>query len=131
MLKLRTEQVAALADERGAEFAGRMLTHLCRCFPAATRTMSDRDIHAAIRHGRDRAVSYGITTERGVCKYLNLMFVFGRDFDRDPGCAWAGEILGGARIHRGLSTIALLYQEAQRHDPQARGRGGNDERPAL
>lgn len=132
MLTLRPPQIQALADSRRVDFEARMHAHLCRCFPATTRTMSDGDIREQIRVGVDRALAHGIVSERGVCKYLNLRFVFGRDFDRDPRLPWAREILDGARVHRGLSTIDLLYQEALRHEAQARGlAGGNDERQAV
>jgi hypothetical protein len=76
--------------------------------------MSDAELLELIRHGVGRARAHGIDTERGACKLLNLMFVFGRDFDRE--LPWAREILDGARVHRGLSTIELLYLEGSRRE---------------
>lgn len=126
MLALRQQQIDALAEARLVDFETRMHAHVCRCFEAATRTMSDGDIRDVIRQGVARAQSYGIGSERGVCKYINLMFVFGRNFDRDPRLPWAFEILDGARVHRDASTIELLYQEAQRHEARVRGLDGGD-----
>lgn len=126
MLALRRQQLDALAETRLLDFEARMRAHVCRCFAATTRTMSDRQLRDVIRHGVARAQAYGIGSQRSVCKYINLMFVFGRDFDRDPRLPWAIEILDGARVHRDLSTVDFLYREAQRHEAQARGLDGGE-----
>jgi len=126
MLSLRAAQIDALTEPRLADFAERMRAHVCRCFVATTRTMSDEDIREVIRCGLERAQIHGIDGERGICKYINLMFVFGRDFDRDPRLPWAREILAGARVHRDLSTIELLYREALVHEAEAQGLEGSN-----
>ncbi|MEM7153896.1 MAG: hypothetical protein AAF799_13690 [Myxococcota bacterium] len=79
-----------------------------------------------IRHGVTRASGYGIESELGICRYLNLMFVFGRDFDRNPRLSWAREILDGARIHRSLSRIDHLCHEAEAHLAHAQGLGSRE-----
>lgn len=119
MLSLRPPQLEALGHARRVELEQRLHAHVCRTLPATTRGMSDAEIRDAVHHGVSRALAHGIDTERGVCKYVNLVFVLGRDFDRDPRLPWAREILEGARVHRGLSTIELLYREALAHE--ARG----------
>jgi hypothetical protein len=126
MLSLRSAQITALTEPRLADFEDRMRSHVGRCFMATTRTMSDQAIREVIRYGAERAQLHDICSERDVCKYINLMFVFGRDFDRDPRLPWAHEILAGARVHRDLSTIELLYQAALVHETQARGLDGGD-----
>lgn len=99
----------------------RLMSHLREYFASSTRTMSDEEVVGLIRMGVDRAREHGIDTERGACKYLNLMFAFGEDFDRDPRLPWAREILSGARIHHGFSTIDFLHRVALEHEDQARG----------
>lgn len=126
MLSLRPPQLEALDQVRLVDLEQRLRVHVCRCFPAATRGMSDAELLSLIRHGVGRARAHGIDTERGACKLLNLMFVFGRDFDRDLRLPWAHEILAGGRVHRDLSTIELLYREALAHETEAQGlEGGN------
>jgi len=124
MLLLRSAQIDALTEQRLADFTERARAHVCRWFVATTRTMSDDAIREVIRHGVARARLHGIGSERDVCKYINLMFVFGRDFDRDPRLPWVHEILAGARVHRDLSTIELLYREALEHEAEAQGLEG-------
>jgi hypothetical protein len=56
-----------------------------------------------VHYGVLRAAVYGITAKRDVCKFIDLMIVFGRDFDTEKGSRWARDILGkkrssGARI---------------------------------
>jgi hypothetical protein len=123
VLSLRPPQLEALDQVRLVDLEQRLRAHVCRCFPAATRGMSDAELLELIRHGVDRARAHGIDTERGACKLLNLMFVFGRDFDRE--LPWAREILDGARVHRGLSTIELLYLEGSRREGSKRGLHGD------
>ncbi len=124
MLSFRTQQVEALSLALIGDFERRIFDHACRCFPAATRPMSDGQLRELLRYGIERAMAHGVRTERGASKYINLMFVFGRDFDRDPRLPWAREILGGARVHRDLSMIELLYREGLAHQDDARGFGG-------
>lgn len=124
MLSFRTQQVEALSLAAIGDFEQRAFDHVCRCFPAATRSMSDGQLRELLRHGIERAMAHGVRTERDASKYINLMFVFGRDFDRDPELPWAREILDGARVHRDLSMIELLYRDGLAHQADARGVDG-------
>ena len=36
-----------------------------------------------VQYGIKRAAVYGFTAKRDVCKYIDLMILFGRDFDTD------------------------------------------------
>ncbi|MCA9710230.1 MAG: hypothetical protein KDK70_30600 [Myxococcales bacterium] len=123
MLSLREPQVQALAEPRRSDLEGRLARHARDCFPAA-QALGPAALREVVRYGVDRALDHGIDTERGVCRYLNLMFVFGRDFDQDPRLPWAEQILSGARLRRGVSTIELLCREALRHEAAAQGLAG-------
>ena len=46
-----------------------------------------------VRYGIDRSRSHGIDLECDVLRYLDLMCVFGVDFDRDPAYPWAARVL--------------------------------------
>ncbi len=124
MLQLRNHQLDALDEAGLSRFERRMEIHLDRHFSAVVRPMSSQALASTIRHGVARARHHGIGTERQVCKYINLMFVFGRDFDLDPRLPWAAQILGGAWVHRGASPLDLLYRVALEHEASARGLDG-------
>lgn len=93
MFKIRREQKEAFARDAMADFEARALSHLARHFPVVCNALGERPVLALVRHAVARAAQYGIDTERGVCAYAHVMFMFGRDFDVDPSCAWAAEIL--------------------------------------
>lgn len=90
--------------------------------------MSDAELDEIIREAVGRALEHDIRTERGTCKFVVLWLVLGRDFDRDPQQPWIREILGGTRVHRGMSPIDLLFREALRRESAA---GETDVRRAV
>ena len=112
---IRTEQVDTFADASLSDFEGRVLIHLRKCFPDRCAKSDEASLRGAIRYGIQRASAYGITAERDVCKYIDLMVVLGRDFDRDPNLPWAAEILTGRRWRTPTLRIDHLYQTAQQH----------------
>ena len=70
-----------------------MLVHLRKFFPKQCAALGELQLRETIGHGIRRAAHYGITAKRDVCKYIDLMIVFGRDFDSDKRFRWAREIL--------------------------------------
>ena len=54
-----------------------------------------------MRDGIVRAEKYGFESERDATRFLNLMFTFGRSFDRDPTLGWATRLLARAGAKAG------------------------------
>ncbi len=71
-----------------------MQVHLRRHFAEACDVLGPFELREAIEQGIASSARHRIETERGICKYLGLMFVFGRDFDRNQ--TWAARILAQA-----------------------------------
>ena len=57
-----------------------------------------------------RSRTYGIVTECDVCKYIDLMIAFGRDFDQE--CVWARETLTDEEADL-ADRIDALYEAAK------------------
>ena len=93
MVMIRRAQMTAFQDAALRDFERRMVLHLSQTFPAVCEPLGDAGVRESIQYGMQRAGSYGIAAERDVCKYIDLMFVFGRDFDKDPSLPWAAGIL--------------------------------------
>lgn len=93
MLKIRKEQLAVFAEVETKKFVDRMVIHLKKFLPKQCEVLDESQMGEMIRYGIKRAAAYGITTECDVCKYIDVLMVFGRDFDRDPGLPWARTIL--------------------------------------
>src|ERR1035438_10813732 len=94
---IRSEQMTALSNALTNTFESDMVSHLNRCFPPQCAVLGEEEVRNTIRYGLQRSRGYGITSSREVCRYVDLMMVFGRDFDRDPKLPWAAAILNGKR----------------------------------
>ncbi len=100
-----------------------MERHLRKFFPENCRKLGDVGLLETIRLGVERAASYQISSERDVCKYIDLMLALGPDFDRDPKLPRVARLLGntsldssGARIDE-VFDVALIYIESKSDFP--------------
>lgn len=119
---LRQAQVEALRGSSSERFVARVEAHLREFFPhECARLGGPAALREVIGHGMERAAWHGLRSQREVCKYLDLMFAFGRDFDRDPRLAWAEPILEGYAHDLSRSKIDRLFEQALRHPEQAHG----------
>lgn len=112
-LELREAQLEAFTLRARGGFEARALVHLRRFFPAQCEALGEAETREVLALGVARAASYGFVTEVEVCKYLNLMFSFGREFDTQQG--WARTLLRAssrgdeARMER-LYALALVNE---------------------
>ena len=95
MLTIRAEQFAVFSQVAVESFEEWMVRHLNHCFPRRSAIAGDAAIRRMIRSGVKRAATHGMTARRNVCKYIDLMMVFGNGFDTDEGLPWARSILAG------------------------------------
>lgn len=117
MLVVRNEQMAVLSRLAWAAFIERMERHLRESFPDVCTQLDERGLRTVIRESLEAAQCHGLTTERDFCRYLNLVFVFGRGFDRDQ--SWAREIL--ASTVPAVAKASRLYAEGILRESTGRG----------
>ena len=120
MLLIRDEQLLALRGVREKEYERRLAAHLRKYFSETCADLGERGLRDAVRYGIKRAKAYGIQAERDVVKYLNLMFVFGRDFDTDPRFPWAASMLRSTDYGPTL-RINQVYSDAKARIDQGPG----------
>jgi len=118
-MKLRKAQIEALSRAVMKGFEDRMAAHLERFFPDDHALLGDVGVRAEIRRGIERAKRYGIVCERCVCKFLDVLFAFGRGFDTSVAFPWAAAILTDRRIADELLRAERLFQAAEAHIAQA------------
>ena len=111
MLIIRKEQMEALEQAVLEGFEDRMVVHLQGFFPGRCAELGDDGMREMVRYGMERAKSYGIVNELDVCRYIDLMIFFGRDFDTDPETPWAGRILSMESLTDPTAKIDRLYEE--------------------
>lgn len=114
MLTIRKEQLAVFGPLGKKAFEDRMLAHLHKFFPEQCKGFDEPKLRETIQYGTQRAASYRITSERDVCKYIDLMILYGRDFDKDTNLQWAQSILQNKDIRNPSSKIERLYKAAEK-----------------
>lgn len=73
-------------------------------FASRYRQLTAGQIKTFIHQGLEKAQSRGITRQQSVCKYIILMFVFGRAFEDNPNLHWHSPLK-----HHPVSDMAV-YQ---------------------
>ena len=112
-LLIRQAQLNAFAQAERLKFEDWMVAHLTKFFPKQCESAGEAGLRDTIQYGIRRAAAHGITTRRDTCKYIDLMIVFGPDFDTDRRLGWAGKILR-QRAGSGVKMPSLLAA-AKRH----------------
>ena len=111
-MRIRGEQMDDLSRNLEASFLSRMMVHLNKFFPLQCEALGEESIIDSIHYGVSRAAAYGIVAERDVCKYIDLMYALGRDYDRDPNYAWAYADLTNSTIPDPTSRINRVHDAA-------------------
>ena len=116
MLTIRAAQLSALARAGDRATHQRAFAHLRNSIPEVCGQMSDEELGAVIAWGHRRARRHGFVGEHDFFRYLNLMFVFGFEFDQNPEHPWAAETLGRSGLAASvkmdlLMDLALLKSE--------------------
>src|ERR1700726_163908 len=96
MLTIRDAQMAVLAQANDSQTEDRALDHLRNCIPEVCAALSETELRGIVRWGRKRSRRYGIEGEVDFFRYLNLMFMFGFEFDTNPQYPWAMRTLMAA-----------------------------------
>lgn len=111
-MKLSQRQMQGFSEAATKDFEDRMGHHVQECFPEQCEALGDTETREAIREGIGLASDYGITLERDVCRYISLMFAFGRRFDRDRQLPWAGRILNDSSTTDASTRMNRLFGAA-------------------
>jgi hypothetical protein len=120
MLTIRKEQLAVFGPVGQKAFADRMIAHLKKVFPQQSESLGEPKLRETIQYGTQRAAAYKMISEVDVCKYIDLMIFYGRDFDKDPNLPWAQSILQNRALRNPTAKIERLYKAAKKHENKAK-----------
>jgi len=90
-LRIREEQMNVFSDYMNKSFASRAAQYLRESCPDAANSMTAVELHKFIDTGVDRAARYSLIREDEIGVFLELMLLFGMDFDHKTD--WAAEVL--------------------------------------
>ncbi len=110
-MKIRKEQMAALERATLKAFEDELVRHLRDFDPKHTKVLSEDGLRQVIRSGMERAAKYGLTNRGPIRFYIELMFLFGSDFDTDPWIPWAGASLADPALSDQMDRAEVLYEE--------------------
>jgi hypothetical protein len=122
MLTIRKEQLAVFGPLGKKAFEDRVIAHIKRIFPEQSEVLGEPKLRETIQCGTQRAAAHRIISERDVCKYIDLMILYGRDFDKDPNLPWAQSVLQNQAIRNPSSKIERLYKAAKKQENQRQPR---------
>jgi hypothetical protein len=111
MLKVRQAQFAEIERVRVEGF---LLEHVAAFFPEQCAALGSEGTLEAVRHGLAGAVEHGLAEPVDACAFVDVMFLFGREFAVNPELTWVPPALEGARAQPPGSRGAWLYAEALR-----------------
>jgi len=112
MLKIRKEQIDVFEQAALCNFEDLMVEHLKQFAPKHAEVLGEPRVRQVITLGMERARKYGFTNQGPVRFYLELMFMFGSDFDTDPQLPWAHETLKDAVSSNQMALADELYDKA-------------------
>lgn len=110
-LIIRDAQMAVFAQRDREQYVQRMAAHLQQRYPQQCELSGQDGTEDLVKYGIQRAAVYGINSEIAVQEYLEVMMMFGRDFDIDPQHNWATRILSDPSFEHGKARADKLYAE--------------------
>jgi hypothetical protein len=113
MLVIRNPQLRVLARR---SLVNSLILHAREVAPEVCAKMSTEQLRSMVDRCLERCEHYGITREFDIFRYLNLMLVFGLDFDKDQ--PWAAPPLA---FRNPAGRMDLLMDHALRQVPQSAG----------
>jgi hypothetical protein len=115
MLTIRRAQLAAMERHLRRAFEELMVGHLREHFFDDCLLLGDDGLRNRIHDGIRRAAAWKISVERDVCAYLDLMFLFGDEFDSDPALPWARRILADSAADDRVERLRAAAAEHLEH----------------
>lgn len=114
-MRIRREQFEALTLAARDSFEREMMTHLKQFSPRHCEVTGDEAVKTVIRRGMDSSKKYGFTQRGPIRLYLEMMFMFGSEFDTDPQLPWARERLVDQAYFDPMDRAEALYCRASEY----------------
>jgi len=113
MIVIREKQMKSLSEVSREEFLKRMEVHVKQHFEPVVAPLTNEQIRQVIERQWKRAEGYGLTSELGVCTWLNIVFTLGEDFEKQAVYPWAVILMKNDEIAES-GKIEHLNQNVER-----------------
>ena len=115
MLAIRSDQMKVFEEAAMKGFEDEMVVHSRGFTPELCKVLGEEQLRVAIRRAISRAGSYGFTYRGPIRLYMEMMYLFGSDFDTDPQYPRLAKILAAPdeQMQRAelLNEAVLDFQE--------------------
>ncbi len=108
---IREEQMRAFEESLFRGFEDRMIERVRSYFPKSAEQIGEAQLRVLTGYAVKRAKRHGMTHERSVGLYLDLMLVLGSNFDEDSQFPWVGAILSDTSSPSQADRIDRLHRE--------------------
>lgn len=109
VLKIRDEQIGALAQAHYGEFETRANTHLRESFPEQVAAMPPARFREFLRRCVDRAKTFGLTSEQAVMCFAHLTLLLGEGFETGPRWPFVPFLLHQKELRQNDRAKAALF----------------------
>lgn len=115
MFKISESQLSVFKREALSSFEDKVTSHLFTLAPRHCGAIGEDAVRASVRLGVHRAGRYGLTKVGPVRLFIELMYMFGSDFDTDPLLGWASETLTDTGLSDQMHRADCLYGHTQNY----------------
>ena len=109
MLVIRNEQMQTMETFALQEFENELVEHIKTFAPKHSEVIKDEGVREVVRLGIGRSEKYGFTNRGPVRFYVEMMCMFGSDFDTDFQLPWAEGTLNNEVIKDQTQRADILY----------------------
>lgn len=121
MLVIRREQIEVMEAVAERDFETELVEHIKLFAPRHSEVVGDEGIRETVRLGLERANRYGFTNRGPVRFFVELMAMFGCDFDTDPLLPWAAGVLKNESIKDQMERADILHEAMREYTDQVSG----------
>lgn len=112
MLVIRNDQMQAMDEFAVRKFETELVGHIKTFAPKHSEIIEDKGVRKVVRLGMERAKErYGFTYRGSLRFYVEMMFMFGSDFDTDFQMPWTAEALNTGDADDQMARADLLYDK--------------------
>ena len=98
MFVILAHQEAAFREHGLASLRETLMAHVRACFPAECEELDAAALQALVEDGMRRAAAHGLSLDRDIGTYVDLLVVFGPDFEHDPRFPWARPLIEATHL---------------------------------
>ena len=111
MLVIRNDQIDTLEQFAVKDFENELVGHLKEFAPKHSEVIEESGVREVVKLGIKRAESYGFTNRGPIRFYVEMMFMFGSDFDTDFQIPWAEGVLKNEAISDQTQRADILHDK--------------------